>query len=276
MKNKKSLTCIRLFIPCFVLSIVVITDVFALAEQSATDLQKQIWNGQCTNNCDTEKKQLENKLQSNQIIQIKDIANRDAPYPKKVVLEFEMKAMLKIEESYFPTQKSEYLAYQIDQLFHFNLVPATVLRNVDGKLSSLQLFVEGLEEAYSRGMDRKDVPQEILVFDYLTYNFDRHSQNWMYFPGSDHPVAIDNDQSFALYVFDDLRAQFPERITPIITEAQYKNLCQIRPNDIRQTVSSVFDSRISLKISEGIIRSHEELIYLFEKNASIIDSCLHL
>lgn len=274
MMIKKDYKYSKFIFTCFTLSIVIITDIFALAEPSASDLQKQIWKGLCSDNCDTEKKQLENKLQTNQIIQIKDISNRNVPYPKKVIFDSGMKAMLKIEESYFPIQKSEFLAYQLDQLFQFNLVPTTVLRNIDGKLSSLQLFVDGLEEAFSRGMNRDETPQEVLVFDFLTYNFDRHSKNWMYVTESDHPIAIDNDQSFGLYVLDELRSQFPERITPLITEAQYKKLCQIRPHDIRQIVYSIFESRIALKVSEGIISSHEKLIRMFEKNGSIPNSCL--
>lgn len=274
MTDRKTHKYHGLFFPVFALSITLTAGIFAQAEPSATDLQKQIWAGQCPSDCVFEKNQLQMQLLESPIVQVKDISDRGVPYPKKAIFASGMRAMLKVEESYFAIQKSEVLAYRIDQLFQFNLVPTTVLRNVDGKLSSLQLFVEGVENASSRRLNNEHAPQELRLFDYLTRNFDRHSQNWMYFVGGDRPIAVDNDQSFSLYVFDELRAKFPIPPTPIVNEVQYKSLCNIQLKAIQQVVSGVFEGEMALKISAGINRSREDMILLYEKNNAATNSCL--
>lgn len=273
MALTKTIKFIQSLFPLLVLSTILTVGAFAQAEFSATELQRQIWAGQCANDCASEKRLLETQLLESPLEQVKDF--RDREYPKKAVFVSGMRAILKIEEKYFPIQKSEVLAYRIDQLFQLSLAPTTVLREVNGKLSSLQLFVEGVENASMRGFNREERPQEILVFDYLTRNFDRHSENWMYFAGDDHPIAVDNDQSFILYVLDEIKDKFDTPATPTITQSQYQNFCKVQRADIIQVVSTVFEGDIALKISQGINTSREDMIRDFEVKTGTASSCIH-
>ncbi|HVS12364.1 MAG TPA: hypothetical protein VMV46_00435 [Thermoanaerobaculia bacterium] len=97
----------------------------------------------------------------------------------------------------------EVAAYRLSRLLGLELVPPTVLRTIDGRPGSLQLWVE---DAFTEadaivakqpvfGAARHLQRQVLKVFDALIYNFDRHQNNLLY--ANDGRIwAIDHTRSF--------------------------------------------------------------------------------
>jgi hypothetical protein len=83
--------------------------------------------------------------------------------------------------------KAEEMAYRFDRELELNMVPMTVIREINGMTGSLQIFVtmsEGkapveLSQVIKRAQTRKlDADNSLLpIFDYLIYNCDRHFNN---------------------------------------------------------------------------------------------------
>ena len=97
----------------------------------------------------------------------------------------------------------EILAYDVDKVCGFDLVPPTVGRNID-KLGfcSVQAWVRSPSawEWLDKGYDyRKDTANpwlhRLVAFDYITGAIDRHSANWM-IDKKRRMYAIDNGYSF--------------------------------------------------------------------------------
>jgi len=86
-----------------------------------------------------------------------------------------------------------------DLLGFADLVPATAVREHDGKQGSIQQWVSGAKEAVHFHVgDEYDGEHDLAraaLFDYLTGNGDRHWANWM-LTGEDKLVLIDNGLSF--------------------------------------------------------------------------------
>jgi hypothetical protein len=113
--------------------------------------------------------------------------------------------------------KREALAYQIDQLFGFNVVPPTTYskkkyKNYDDEEveseGSSQLMVDGktglddydfrVSKLYKKGnKNLRMAVQKIALFDKITGNTDRHNGNYIITPKKDNCYAIDNGLTFA-------------------------------------------------------------------------------
>lgn len=94
-------------------------------------------------------------------------------------------------------------AYLISQFFELDIVPPTVIREIDNSVGSLQKYISGGRDFY----EFADISQEELlkklqkqfaalwVFDYMIWNSDRgYGRNIVM--GADKVYAIDNDYSF--------------------------------------------------------------------------------
>jgi len=112
--------------------------------------------------------------------------------------------------------KREALAYQVDQLFGFNVVPPTIYtkkkyknaadEEVESEGSS-QFMVDGTtgfglsSSTYSTYKDGSKnfqlAAQKVALFDRITGNTDRHGGNWMQSKDKDNCYAIDNGLTFA-------------------------------------------------------------------------------
>lgn len=90
-----------------------------------------------------------------------------------------------------------------------DLVPETVVRDVNGRVGSMQRFVDGAKTAMDRLVkgdinvyDGKEGLQNLAAFDYLIGNTDRHAGNWMIKKGdqskNDKLIAIDHGLAFPL------------------------------------------------------------------------------
>ncbi|HVS63548.1 MAG TPA: hypothetical protein VMT85_08600 [Thermoanaerobaculia bacterium] len=97
----------------------------------------------------------------------------------------------------------EVAAYRLSRMLGLQLVPPTVMRTIDGRSGSLQLWVENAFTEADAILARRPVfgasrhlqRQILKVFDALIYNFDRHQNNLLY--GDDGRIwAIDHTRSF--------------------------------------------------------------------------------
>lgn len=104
----------------------------------------------------------------------------------------------------------ERAAYLVDRFLDFNLVPPTVIREIDGQIGSFQQFIPDtvlggkaiksklMEESYQQQLKR------MWVFDYIIHNSDRHDENFLLHEPLDESDeagkkihAIDNGLSFS-------------------------------------------------------------------------------
>ena len=84
-----------------------------------------------------------------------------------------------------------------------DMVPATVIRKIEGRKGSVQLFVPGAKVAKhflggpenNKAWDGRDDLARAAVFDHLIGNTDRHPGNWL-IRGNDKMALIDNGLSF--------------------------------------------------------------------------------
>lgn len=95
--------------------------------------------------------------------------------------------------------KRERAAFIISQLLDFDIVPATVIRKLEGELGSVQDFVDGsvtAAESHTRFLspEYKEARAMMAIFDFIIWNSDRHKGNFMVSDTSLH--AIDNGLSF--------------------------------------------------------------------------------
>ncbi len=97
--------------------------------------------------------------------------------------------------------RRERAAYLVDRFLGFDLVPPTVIREIDGDQGSFQKYVRNSKTMSEFGREEIKSPEmqeqlaKLWIFDYIIYNLDRHKGNFLIRNGKVH--AIDNGLSFA-------------------------------------------------------------------------------
>lgn len=73
--------------------------------------------------------------------------------------------------------KREVAAFELSQLLGWNIVPPTILRDVDDKQASVQLFIphDPREHYFTLAPNNKEMMEKFAVFDYIVNNADRKS-----------------------------------------------------------------------------------------------------
>ncbi|MBI2674448.1 MAG: hypothetical protein HYX22_01795 [Candidatus Yanofskybacteria bacterium] len=138
----------------------------------------------------------------------------------------------------------ERLAYAIDKILGFNLVPATVSREISGQMGALQEFVSTAIPAIQFNWEGKVKLGELIraaVFDYLIDAQDRDTRNFLVNLESGKIWLIDHDY----YMFLDV----PFVGSRLVDEARRRKLT-ILPTEILTAVTKLAES-VDTLIVEG-------------------------
>ena len=155
----------------------------------------------------------------------------------------------------------ELLAYSLDQVLEFGLVPPVISRKLseDGIKGTFQKFIENAELAANYGTNWPEVvvESEILkaaVFDFLINAQDRHGGNFLVDPDSGKIWLIDHDLHMFVHMFT--RGGIP---SDILAEAVKRNLTEL-PEEIIKSIQRLYDrinylspTSIDLKVQEILL-----------------------
>lgn len=169
-------------------------------------------------------KEFEAFLETADIVSIEELGT-GANNPKRVTLRRgpqTLRALWKPilrgpKESGWESYETEIAAYQVDRMLGLDMVPPTVLREIDGQEGSLQMWMEGFrlyEEVEHNGADAEAWERQMShmrVFDTLIGNKDRDARNYMV-DDAWNVVLIDHSQAFsASHYIEDQMKEMPSR-----------------------------------------------------------------
>lgn len=160
----------------------------------------------------------------------------------------------------------ELLAYSIDQVLEFGLVPPVVSRDFENQTGTLQKLIEVAEPAHNYGDNWPEVvaESEILkaaVFDFLINAQDRHKGNFLVDPDSEKIWLIDHDLfMFELYGFPSY----------ILDEAVKRNLTEL-PEEIIRSVQRLYDKINYLSPLSTDLRIQEILLGIKTRARDLLD-----
>ena len=156
---------------------------------------------------------------------------------------------------------SERAAYVVARMLGFDNIPPTVLRELDGKRGTLQLWLEGME-THAELLERRaemspdwvDQMTAIWVFDNLLFNADRHPGNILIDPEG-RVWMIDHIQTF----------QYDERLIDRdqvrrIPRLMWQRLLEISDAEFEQALAGSLDNRQL----EAFFERRERLVELIE------------
>jgi hypothetical protein len=151
-----------------------------------------------------------------------------------------------LEDTYF-TDKWEYevAAYRLDRLLGFDLVPVTVVREVEGEPGSVQEWISGAISEKDRVEEGRPLADrdrwaeqtnKMLIFDVLIYNVDRNQGNILLVAEDSRMWLIDHSRSFRL------RRGYPSHVRenpPIVTEALRGTLAELDREALREAMAGL-------------------------------------
>lgn len=95
----------------------------------------------------------------------------------------------------------ELMAYGIDKILEFGLVPTTILRTIGKHKGTLQRRIRNFYDGYDKDWSSKTNPEEIrraAIFDYLLDAGDRHDGNFLIDSDTGKLCLVDHDFSMFL------------------------------------------------------------------------------
>ena len=162
----------------------------------------------------------------------------------------------------------ELLAYSLDQVLEFGLVPPVVLRELSegGPKGTLQKFIEDAELADDYGNNWPEVISEseiikAAVFDFLINAQDRHEGNFLVDPDLEKIWLIDHDE--LMFV----QRGFPSHI---LAEAIKRNLTELS-EEIIKSIQRLYDKINYLSPTSTDIRVQEILSEVKNRARVLID-----
>ncbi len=166
-----------------------------LAEINDASYQYQIWDSESI----YEKSQLQYEVE--RLLEYGETRNYDHKIgvgltgAKVIQIEMQAYGVFKPNEDSWgdvADASNEVLAYEVDKLFSFDLVPVTVFREHNGVKGSLQLFMKNstMAKEYTDTVPTEKIGK-LEVFDFLLGGFDRHKGNYI-FDINGRLIAIDH------------------------------------------------------------------------------------
>lgn len=142
---------------------------------------------------------------------------------------------------------NEIAAYAVDRTLGLNLVPLTVLREVNGQKYTLQLYYPPSENPEILPDSEYKSPRynDLVLFDYLIYNVDRDvraSRNLLI--GADgRLVALDHSRSF--FGTDEFDLTFGEEEARRVSKSFKEKLNQANLKKLRKTLEKIHNKEIA-------------------------------
>jgi hypothetical protein len=225
--------------------------------------------------------QIEKFLKTGKIGGMKDLPE-GVTLPKKATLEFNGEKHFgvwkTIDEGPLPSKKletgvelqfqdswrTEIAAYELDKLIGLGMVPATVLRTVDGKQGSMQFFVDSVMDG--EGLNKKKIqpPNQVLwdqqiakiwLWDNLIYNTDRNLGNLLI--TSDWKIRlIDHSRTFR--PFEELKN--PKQLT-VFSRTLLANIKKLDEPTLQEHLGKY----LSQDQIRGILKRRDAIIALSDK-----------
>lgn len=122
----------------------------------------------------------------------------------------------------------ELMAYKMDQILEFSLVPTVVIRKIKQKRGTLQRHIQSFHDGYDREWENKVRPEEITraaIFDHLLDVRDRHPGNFIIDSDTGKLWLIDHD--FYMFYWDGEPAR-----TCILEKAQEMGLINLSGTEV--------------------------------------------
>ena len=137
------------------------------------------------------------------------------------------KAIFKVIDDDGRRYPHEVAAYKLDRLLGLGMVPPTIVRELDGRVGSLQLWVENaVSEVDRRDENLQPTDPEAFqkelnaaaVFDLVIFNIDRNGSNMLISPADWRIHLIDHERAFAAKMpskplLDDARSRLDDGIS---------------------------------------------------------------
>ncbi len=170
--------------------------------------------------------------------------------------------------------KRERAAYLVDRFLDLGLVPPTVIKEVDGKIGSFQEFINDAKTGYEVEKD-KYVPEmtKLWVFDFIIWNSDRNSRNFLFDKDEKKLHAIDNGIAFCKSRFrpsetfydQPIPEECREKIKNLSSSEDKKSILKDLLEELlpKEEVEACFN-RIELLNTKGVI-THEDVEKLEEE-----------
>lgn len=186
-------------------------------------------------------------------------------------------AVLKEADPDYPkSYNSELAAYRLDRLFDLNLVPLTVLREVDGKTYSVQLFYPKGVRGDAKDNDLLTRRADLYMFDYLISNGDRglSSRKNVLLGEDGRLVAIDHGRAF---IYVNARGVDPLDLHARPTKEFRDRLMSLTANDISLavadllTASEVITLQKKLAIIQDTIRQMPQQFIPYRTKFEVLD-----
>lgn len=140
-------------------------------------------------------------------------------------------------------------AYRLDQLLELDMVPVTVVREIDGDEGSLQFLPNNLSNEFERSANGQGggascpITEQwaaMYVFDVLIYNVGRSQQRMLYDASSWHLMLSEHDRAFSTRKG---RPQHLKNVALPVTQGWKNALTSLSNEVLEETFSDVLDKR---------------------------------
>jgi hypothetical protein len=132
----------------------------------------------------------------------------------------------------------ERAAYLVDMFLGFDLVPPTVIKEVEGEIGSFQEFIENAKTGYEIEKEHDEDMKKLWVFDFIIWNSDRHLRNFLFDKDEKKLHAIDHGLSFGKTGFRSPKFFYD---------------CPI-PNDIRKKIKNFISSEDKKSMLKNLLK----------------------
>jgi len=140
-------------------------------------------------------------------------------------------------------------AYRLDRMLELDMVPASVIREIDGNEGTLQFFPDKLMDESQRSAAGRGssatcpLPDQWLamyIFDTLIYNEGRSQQRMLYDPTDWSLMLSEHDRAFAN---KSGRPKHLKGVSLDISDGWKQALARLTDEDLAENISDVLDSR---------------------------------